>query len=122
MRPDVLLRGERLSYDLWSNSVRAMKDADLLLILGTSMEVAPVNTLPQYIKKQGCRCVIINMDKFDVEKVFGKKEEYSNQNIQDSVLLKSWKKNYGLVIPFFNTTIDAVMRRLENLLNLKSDA
>ena len=46
LRPNVVLFGETLPEDAWNRSLQAIEQADLVLVLGTSLEVYPVNQLP----------------------------------------------------------------------------
>jgi NAD-dependent deacetylase len=45
LRPPVVLFGENLSALNWHHAITAMHSADLVLVLGTSLQVAPFNTL-----------------------------------------------------------------------------
>ena len=44
-RPDVVLFGESLPDNFWSKSRTDFSDCDLLIVLGTSLSVAPFNSL-----------------------------------------------------------------------------
>ena len=46
LRPNVVLFGESLPSVAWHRSLNAIKEADLVLVIGTSLQVAPVNQLP----------------------------------------------------------------------------
>ncbi len=46
LRPNVTLFGEILPQNAWDRTFELISGADLLLIIGTSLEVAPVNQLP----------------------------------------------------------------------------
>lgn len=46
LRPNVVLFGETLPADAWEQAVAEIRQADLLLVIGTSLAVAPVNQLP----------------------------------------------------------------------------
>lgn len=46
LRPNVVLFGESLPSEAWDYSIDAIKEADLVLVIGTSLQVAPVNQLP----------------------------------------------------------------------------
>ncbi|MGI6659665.1 MAG: NAD-dependent deacylase [Dethiobacteraceae bacterium] len=46
LRPNVVFFGEALPAEVWNKAVAEIKKSDLLLIIGTSLEVAPVNQLP----------------------------------------------------------------------------
>ena len=45
-KPDITFFGEMLPPEAWERSVRAMQDADLVLVLGTSLVVYPAAALP----------------------------------------------------------------------------
>jgi len=46
LRPGVVLFGESLPMEAWNRSLDAIRQADLVLVIGTSLQVAPVNQLP----------------------------------------------------------------------------
>jgi NAD-dependent deacetylase len=46
LRPGVVLFGEILPESAWNSAVDAMRKADLVLVIGTSLHVYPVNQLP----------------------------------------------------------------------------
>jgi len=46
LRPNVVLFGETLPPDAWNHTLDAIREADLVLVIGTSLQVAPVNQLP----------------------------------------------------------------------------
>lgn len=60
VRPDVVLYGEMLPDAAVTNSIEAIIEADLLLVLGTSLTVYPASGLINYFK--GKNLVIINRD------------------------------------------------------------
>jgi NAD-dependent deacetylase len=57
LRPNVVLFGEELPQDVWQNAQIAIRKSDLLIVIGTSLEVYPVNQLPFLAKG---RTVFIN--------------------------------------------------------------
>src|SRR5690606_32924826 len=59
LRPDVVLFGESLPAEAWRHAVDEIQQSDLLLIIGTSLEVYPVNQLPRVA---GGKTVYINME------------------------------------------------------------
>ncbi|MEK4129755.1 NAD-dependent deacylase [Solibacillus sp. FSL W8-0474] len=59
LRPNVVLFGETLPMEAWNRSLNEIQNADLVIVIGTSLEVYPVNQLPQMAKG---RLVYINLD------------------------------------------------------------
>lgn len=57
LRPEVVLFGETLPAAALEASYAEVKKSDLLLVIGTSLEVYPVNQLPRYA---GGKVVLIN--------------------------------------------------------------
>ncbi len=57
LRPKVTLFGESLPADAWDNSIREVQSSDLLMVIGTSLEVYPVNAIP---KMAGGKTAFIN--------------------------------------------------------------
>lgn len=52
IRPDVTLYGESLPHDAWEIAVERTYDADLFIIVGSSMTVMPAGYLPGYFRKR----------------------------------------------------------------------
>ncbi len=46
LRPNVTLFGEALPDQAWKHSLRQIQQADLVIVIGTSLQVYPVNQLP----------------------------------------------------------------------------
>jgi NAD-dependent deacetylase len=59
LRPNVVLFGESLPYEALDSATGAISKADLAIVIGTSLQVYPVNQLPELCK--GKR-VYINLD------------------------------------------------------------
>lgn len=60
-KPDITFFGEMLPEYDWNASVRAIREADLMLVLGTSLVVYPAASLPGY-RRWNVKMVIINHD------------------------------------------------------------
>lgn len=82
LRPNVVFFGEALPADVWNKAVAEIKKSDLLLIIGTSLEVAPVNQLP-YLTAG--KTVFINAEdvghKFDLT-IIGKAKEILSETMR----------------------------------------
>jgi NAD-dependent deacetylase len=61
IRPEVTLYGEGLPEAAWSGAVRALANADLFIVGGTSLMVYPANTMIRYYG--GDKLVVINRDR-----------------------------------------------------------
>ena len=72
LKPDVVLFGEPLPYGTLSAAQEAALTCDLMLVVGTSLEVMPAADLPLLAKRRGARLILINRtptaldDKMDV--------------------------------------------------------
>ena len=60
IKPDVVLYGETLNYQILNDSIKAISEADLLIVAGTSLTVNPASGLINYFK--GNSLVLINKD------------------------------------------------------------
>lgn len=63
-RPDVVLFGENLDFMRLHKTKLAAEDADICIIVGTSMSVSPANMIPWQTKET---CIIYYVDPGDVE-------------------------------------------------------
>lgn len=61
IRPEVVLFGEQLPEDI-TEAEEELTNADLLLVLGSSLEVYPVASLVPHFEATGGRLAIINLD------------------------------------------------------------
>ncbi|BAB04626.1 NAD-dependent protein deacylase [Halalkalibacterium halodurans] len=62
IRPAVVLFGEMLNTDTLALAERHTKEADLFLVLGSSLVVSPANLFPKIAKECGAKLVIVNHD------------------------------------------------------------
>jgi NAD-dependent deacetylase len=63
LRPSVVLFGESLDSALLGAAFEASAQADLFLVLGSSLLVSPANTLPKIaVERAGARLVIVNRE------------------------------------------------------------
>ena len=60
IKPDVVLAEEGLDHDVLSGAIHAIRQADLLIVAGTSLTVYPAAGLIHYFR--GSRLVLINRD------------------------------------------------------------
>lgn len=60
-KPDVVLFDEALPQGVFWLAQRALEQCDLLLVAGTSLEVAPVCDMPIVAARRGARVVIVNL-------------------------------------------------------------
>lgn len=60
MRPSIVMFGERLDDNAIANSVYKCINADLVIVLGSSLGVAPANQLPMLVKENGGKIAIVN--------------------------------------------------------------
>jgi NAD-dependent deacetylase len=59
LRPNVVLFGETLPEEAWNRAFSEIQNADLVIVIGTSLEVYPVNQLPTMAKG---KLAYINLD------------------------------------------------------------
>ena len=62
MRPGVVLFGEALPERALEGAARASQQAELFLVLGSSLLVSPANFFPQMAKQAGAKLVIVNRE------------------------------------------------------------
>jgi NAD-dependent deacetylase len=62
LKPNVILFGEQLPIIQLQNAKKAARNCDLMLVVGSSLEVAPASDIPMIAKQFGARVVIINLE------------------------------------------------------------
>ena len=60
LKPNTVFFGEALPRIPWEESVELVKKSDLLLTIGSSLQVSPANVLPDFAIKNGAQIVIMN--------------------------------------------------------------
>ena len=60
IKPDIVFFGEDLPEKFFELSKKDFNDCDLFIIIGTSLQVSPVNNLPSFVKKNVPRILINN--------------------------------------------------------------
>lgn len=63
LKPDAILFGEQLPNETWQFVVNEVKKSDMMLVVGSSLEVFPVAKLPYNVVSNGGKIIIINNQK-----------------------------------------------------------
>ena len=67
LRPDIVLFGEMLNESAVEEAFREASQAELFLVLGSSLQVSPANLLPLEAKEHGAKFVVINKEPTDMD-------------------------------------------------------
>ncbi|ETW98193.1 SIR2 family NAD-dependent protein deacylase [Candidatus Entotheonella palauensis] len=62
LKPNVIFFGELLPQQTYSASVTTLQHADVVVVVGSSMEVAPASELPLVALRRGAKLIIVNYD------------------------------------------------------------
>jgi len=62
LKPNVILFGEQLPIRQLQGAQYAAKKADLMIVIGSSLEVAPASDLPWMTKRHGGKLIILNLE------------------------------------------------------------
>lgn len=60
LKPDIVLFEEMLPMNVWNQAQSQCEHADVMLVVGSSLEVMPANSLPLYALQGGARLIIAN--------------------------------------------------------------
>jgi NAD-dependent deacetylase len=63
LRPDVVWFSEALRQDVWESAMIQASACDVMIVVGTSLEVSPANLLPVYAKQNGAMIIEVNVEK-----------------------------------------------------------
>jgi NAD-dependent deacetylase len=69
VKPNVILFGEQLPIRELQGAQDAARKCDLMVIIGSSLEVAPASDLPLYAKRHGAKLIIINLEPTPVDRI-----------------------------------------------------
>ena len=61
LKPDIILMEEQLPAGAWMRAVEASQTCDLMIVIGSSLEVVPVANLPVRSVENGSHLIIINI-------------------------------------------------------------
>lgn len=67
IRPGIVLFGETLPMDVFTQAEIATEQADLFIVLGSSLSVTPANMFPTLAKQTGAKLVIINREPTELD-------------------------------------------------------
>jgi NAD-dependent deacetylase len=62
LKPDVILLGEDLPRGTYLQAVQEARACDLMLVAGTSLEVAPASELPFIAQRRGVPVIVVNLE------------------------------------------------------------
>lgn len=62
IKPDIVLFGDPISAECFQKAQQALHECDLLLIVGSSLEIYPVAGLPNIAVQRGVSIIIINLE------------------------------------------------------------
>jgi NAD-dependent deacetylase len=61
LKPDAVLFGEQLPFEVLSEAERRSRECDLCIVLGSTLSVYPAALIPRYASENGAKLVIINL-------------------------------------------------------------
>lgn len=69
LKPDLVLFGEMLPIGVLNKAQLQVRICDLMLVVGTSLEVAPVGDFPLLAKQTGASVVIVNLQETHLDEI-----------------------------------------------------
>lgn len=69
IKPDVVLFGEALPQNIWNCAYEHCLKADVMLVVGSSLEVYPACSLPEICVKNGAKLIINNLTKTPLDEL-----------------------------------------------------
>ena len=82
LRPSIILFGEPLDQQVWEQAEQISNNCDVMFIIGTSLNVSPVNQLPLYAKRNNAILVEVNPE----PSIFTDLMDYSIQGSATAIL------------------------------------
>jgi NAD-dependent deacetylase len=70
VKPDVILFGEPLPYEAIQAAQQEALHCEVMLVIGTSLEVMPAADLPLLARRRGARTILINLTRTDLDHQF----------------------------------------------------
>lgn len=69
IKPNVILFGEQLPYEQLQGAQDAARSSDLMIVIGSSLEVAPAGDIPVLARRRGARLIVINLQPTPVDSI-----------------------------------------------------
>jgi NAD-dependent deacetylase len=69
LKPNVILLGEQLPYQEINAARRETSDCDLMLVVGSSLTVAPAAELPRVARENGAQIIVVNKQPTPIDKI-----------------------------------------------------
>jgi NAD-dependent deacetylase len=69
LKPNVILIGEQLPVRILNEAKKQTRQCDLMLVVGSSLEMAPAGDLPRLAVETGARLVIVNFEPTHVDRL-----------------------------------------------------
>lgn len=88
VKPDIVFFGESLPFKFHAALSQDKNEADLLLVLGTSLQVAPVSAIPNMVRRT-CKRALINRDLVGNFQEDGERDVFCPGDCDDSIRVLS---------------------------------
>lgn len=86
IRPGIVLFGEALPEEAFIRAEKETNDADLFIVLGSSLTVSPANMFPMLAKENNAKLIIVNHDQTPLDSI-------ANYIIQDKSIKQTDRKS-----------------------------
>jgi NAD-dependent deacetylase len=67
LKPNVVLFGEQLPIRVFNEAKAEARRCDLVLVAGSSLEVAPASDIPLFAVRNGAKGIIVNLEPTDFD-------------------------------------------------------
>ena len=128
LKLDVVLFGEKLNREIYDKIVDATTNVDFLLVIGTSLQVAPCNVIPFRAKHNGAQVVFINsnrtpMDEFadfclrgDVNEIVPKLTQKIKEirEKKNNIVRRAFLFSYSIALYMFSIVVSFCQRILRH--------
>lgn len=84
VRPGIVLFGESLPQDVFTKAEQETFQADLFIVLGSSLSVSPANMFPMLAKENGAKLIIINREPTELDMLADR--VVHNRNIKEVLM------------------------------------
>jgi len=71
LKPDIVFFGEAIPPQAYKESLMLAETADVMIVVGTSAQVAPANMLPTITRNNGGKLIEVNLERTHLSDVYG---------------------------------------------------
>ena len=92
LRPDAVLYGEQLPFEVLTESESRSRSCDLCIVLGSTLRINPAADIPRYAQQGGAKLVIINIGPTEMDRMADIRIEAKTGEVTPKIIARAKEK------------------------------